>query len=498
MKKLISIVSIISIFFLGWNPATLYAAEEEIQEEFIYSILIDRYNNGDHSNDEGVNTDDPLAYHGGDFQGIIDKLDDLVEVGVTTISLSPIMNNSEKGYHGYWVEDFYEVEEQFGTLEEFNLLIEEAHKRNIKVVMEFMANYVSPNHPFVQDSEKENWILDNQEIEGPKWTSGAKALNLDNTEVQEYITDVAKYWMEETDIDGLHFQAIDQIPIDFLEALTSQIREENPGFYLLGDTLITDENSEVILENTEIQVIDNPPLTEVMVETFSKVNQDVLNIYEVWESSNNQVPLLAMDDMYSKRFTQELAEGGRNALTAWKLALTYMFTTPGIPSIYQGSEIPMYGANAEEAQQLVRFNSGDSDLQEFYHQISSLRKQFPALQFGDFELVGSSNAMSVFRRSYNGETFYIAINNSSESQDLAVTNLDSGLQLRGYLGDNLVRENDEGVYRIGLARETAEVYHVQPNTGLNWTFISFVGGVFLIFIVGVIYLSMKQRKREIG
>lgn len=164
--------------------------------------------------------------------------------------------------------------------------------------------------------------------------------------------------------------------------------------------------------------------------------------------------------------------------------------------IFQGSEIPMYGEDAVAAQNLVQFNSGDSDLQEFFHKISSLRSQFRALQYGDFELVDTSNAMSVFRRSYEGDTLYIAINNSSTSQDITVSGIEPGMQLRGYLEDNLVRADDNGDYRIGLPRESVEVFHLQPDKGLNWGFISFIFGTLLLFIVGVIYLSRKQKKRE--
>ncbi|RKQ31318.1 alpha-amlyase [Oceanobacillus halophilus] len=482
------------IFFLGTNLSILVSAEEKVQEEVIYNVLIDRYNNRNHQIDQQVDVENPLKYHGGDFEGIINKLDDLKELGVTTISLSPIMANADDGYHGYWIEDFYKIEEQFGTMEDFQLLVEEAHNRNMKIIIEFVTKYVAESHPIVNEAEKD-WFTD-QEQSGPDWLDHTASLNLENEEVKSYMMDVADYWINETDIDGYLLHGVDRVPMEFLTELTEHIQANNPNFYLLGDTLITDENNQEILENTTLQAIENRSIATVMSDVFSMPDNEVSEIYDVWKENESTSSLLYVDDMYTKRFTQKFSENGRNSLTVWKLALTYMFTTPGTPMIFQGSEIPMYGGNAHEAQQLVQFNSGEDELQEYYQKISSLRQHFPALEHGDFELVGSSGAMSVFRRSYEGETVFIAINNSSESKEVSLTDIESGMQLRGYLGDNTVRENQDGVYRLGLARETAEVYTVGPNTGLNWGFISFVGGVFVLFIFAVIYLSRKQKKQE--
>ncbi|MFD1169164.1 MULTISPECIES: alpha-amylase family glycosyl hydrolase [Bacillaceae] len=495
MKKIRMLFLIAGVFLLSNENTLLYADERQIQEEVIYHILIDRYNNGDHSMDSNVDVNDPYAYHGGDFQGIITKLDDLQELGITTLSLSPIMANADKGYHGYWIEDFYQLEEQFGTMEDFQLLVKEAHKRGMKVVIEFVTQFIAPTNPIVQDTEKADWVKE-QELSGPEWINNTVQLNLQNEEVQQYLMDVADFWMAETEIDGFNIHAVDQMPVSFLQKLTEHIKSIHSNFYLIGDILETNENSQKILDSTGIQVIENTALNQTMRETFSKEDKEVSAIYNVWEESGNQLPILYMDDMYSKRFTQEFSENGRNSLTAWKLALTYMYTTPGVPMIFQGSEIPMYGEDAVAAQNLVQFNSGDSDLQEFFHKISSLRSQFRALQYGDFELVDTSNAMSVFRRSYEGDTLYIAINNSSTSQDITVSGIEPGMQLRGYLEDNLVRADDNGDYRIGLPRESVEVFHLQPDKGLNWGFISFICGTLLLFIVGVIYLSRKQKKRE--
>lgn len=91
---------------------------------------------------------------------------------------------------------------------------------------------------------------------------------------------------------------------------------------------------------------------------------------------------------------------------------------------------------------------------------------------------------------------YIAINNDETSRQLDITDIEPGMQLVGYLGDHIFREIEDGVYRIGLPRESAEVFSIQPDQGMNWGLILFAGGIFIIFVVSVIVLSLKQKKQE--
>src|SRR5699024_6015827 len=119
MKKFYAITIVTILLFIGLYPAKSDAQlDPELTDEIIYDIMIDRFNNGRQAASDQVDIDDPYTYNGGDIKGVTMMLDTLEEYGFTTINLSPIMENAEKGYHGYWVEDFYAVEEEFGTLED--------------------------------------------------------------------------------------------------------------------------------------------------------------------------------------------------------------------------------------------------------------------------------------------------------------------------------------------------------------------------------------------
>lgn len=495
MKRLLFIPMIFSLSLVMTN-VVVAAEEETIHSEIFYNILVDRFSNMDGSQTKQVDLEDPYAYHGGDLKGITKKLDFLSGLGYTSIVLSPIMANAPDGYHGYWIEDYYKVDEQFGTMKDLKKLVKEAHKLDMKVILEFVPNYVSQTHPILKDDSKKDWIKDENHVKSSQWLDQVAVLNQSNPEVQAFLTDVADYWIEKANIDGYEFHAAEQTNKTFLKELTAHINKKYPDFYMIADILNPEDYTGSLKKNTHIQLVENNTLYEPMTSVFSKAGKKVSTIYESWVENGKKKGLNYVDNKYTERFTRKATDNGRSALTTWKLMLTYLYTAPGVPMIYQGSEIPMGGGEFPANQRLVQFNSGQQDLKDYIVQMAALRSKFPALQKGDYELLGSRGAMSVFKRSYEGESIYIAINNDVETRSVSIDGIDTDKMLKGLIHDNLVRDNEQGEFRIGLERETAEIYVVQEDKGLNWVFISMVLGIFIVFIAMIIYLSRKQRKRE--
>ncbi|QKY68562.1 alpha-amylase family glycosyl hydrolase [Lentibacillus sp. CBA3610] len=497
MKRLLLSIIFVMILFVSFSQ-TAFAAEQEtaINSEIGYHILVDRFNNGDSSRDEQVDLEDPFAYHGGDLQGVTDQLDHLQDFGYTTLVLSPIMENAPNGYHGYWIEDFYQVDDQFGTMEDLQELVDEAHSRDMKVVLEFVTNYVSETHPITKDPDRNDWLKENDGPESLQWMNSTVMLDQTNSDVQNFIKDVADYWIDETNIDGFKLHAADQANQEFLDELTADIHENNPDFYLLGDILDGESYTGDLTEDTAIQAADSNELYTPMTEVFAEAGTPLTQIHETLQNNDMQGGLNYLDNPYTERFTNKLLENGRKPLTGWQLALTYLYTAPGAPMIYQGSEIPMGGGSFPENQQLVNWNSGDEELEEFTNRMAALRAEFPVLQHGDYALVDSSGAMSLFKRSYDGNAMYIAINNDTQSQVTQVDDISADKQMRGLLEDDIVRDNGNGQFTIGLPRESAEVYIVEDNTGLNWFVIAPIAAIFIVFVAGIIYLTRKQKKRE--
>lgn len=495
MKRLFFVCFIIPLLFVSTIPSTTMAEEDRtVQQEKIFDILVDRYSNGDTSIDNDTDVDDPYTFHGGDLKGITDKLDDIEELGFSAISLSPIMQNSPGGYHGYWVEDFYKVDKHFGTMEDFKHLIDEAHKRDIKVILEMVTNYVGETNDIVTDNP--DWLDGQATDENIPWMEDVNVLDQSNASVAEYLTDVSDYWMDETDIDGFKLHAADEADEGFIQDLTTHIKEKDADFLLMADILNPDNSIDFLLDEESIDLVEDTDLYKAMTETFKKPDQSVEELYKVWEENATDKSLLYVDNKYTKRFTQQFVENGRSPLTVWKMALTFMYTAPGAPYVYQGSNIPMYGEGFPENQDLVQFTMEDDDLAEFYHRISSLHDEFPAITEGDYQLVDSDGAMSVFKRETDDDIVYIAINNDSEGKGVKVDGLNPGDQLRGVLEDDIIRESDDGTFRISLPRESADVFIVEPDTGLNWPFIILIGGVFLLFPILVLSVSIKQKRKK--
>ncbi|MCL2824040.1 MAG: alpha-amylase family glycosyl hydrolase, partial [Polyangiaceae bacterium] len=120
---------------------------DDWRDEIIYQILVDRFANGDRSNDYNIVPHDPAKYHGGDWKGIEDRLDYIQALGVTTLWISPVVKNVESdagidGYHGYWAQDFTKTNPHFGDLAALRSMVDAAHARKIKVILDIVTNHV--------------------------------------------------------------------------------------------------------------------------------------------------------------------------------------------------------------------------------------------------------------------------------------------------------------------------------------------------------------------
>lgn len=498
MKRLVAISMIGALFFFMMQPSSAPTAnlqERTFQDEIIYDILVDRFNNGRQAPSEQVDLDDPYAYHGGDINGVTKMLDSLMEHGFTTVSLSPIMKNAPQGYHGYWIEDFFEVEEEFGTFEDVQELIEEAHERDIKVMLELVINYVAKTSPLVE--EHPDWF---QEVkveatDSTYWLEDVYKFDHQNEEVQQFLLDVATYWQEEAGVDGFVIHAAEEADVSFLERLVTELKETDPNFYVIAKSLQGDGDLSTVHAIEQIDAVANETLFHAFNDVLVKPDEPVSILVEKSEQLEDNRYVNYVDNKHVARFSNNFAEEGRNMETTWKLALSYLYLMPGVPIVYQGSEVPMYGPGFPENQMFVDFVSANPDLKKVFERASALREQFPAFVYGDFEVVAENEGMSLIKRSYDEETVYLAINNDGHSRTVTIDGIDESMQLKGLLHDDTVRANDDGEFLIGMERESVEVFIIQPNVGFNWGFISFIGIVFLTFIGAIIYLSRKQKKR---
>jgi glycosidase len=504
MRKRTFAILVISFFlFSVLRVEATDTKKDTWRKETIYYLMVDRFNNGDFENDFTVQAGDPKSYHGGDFEGIILQLDYIKDMGFTTIALSPIFDNEENGYHGYWIKDFYKVEEHFGSLATFKKLVNEAHKRDMKVMIDFVGNSVGPNHPWVKDASKQDWFqkttVDGKSEPEKSWTVDLPNLNLENSEVKTYLIDVAKWWVKETKIDGYKLENMQHPPSDFLDELSQEVKKINPEFFLLGDVKasIPDEVKPYMYKDMD-GLLDYPSSKELR-SVFAKPDQSMSGVFSLKDTYEelSDTPIMLgtfMDNQWSERFTRGAVQNNLHPGARWKLALTYLYTTPGIPIVYYGSEIALDGGLGDDNLRQMDFRT-DKELVEYITKLGNLRNQLPSLTNGTFELLYDKDGMTVFKREFEGETSVIAINNTSKSQNITLSEeqVKGDKELRGLLNEDLVKSKN-GEYALILDRDLAEVYYLANKSGLNLPLISAVTAVYIAF-AAFVYLLIKRRKR---
>lgn len=499
MMKRFMITSVVALLLFSTVPFSVKADNRTtLPEQVIYDILVDRFNNGRQAPSEQVDIEDHSTYNGGDIEGVTKMLGQLEEHGFTTVSLSPIMANAERGYHGYWVEDFYEVEEEFGTMDDVKNLVSKAHDKGMKVILELPLNYIAKSSPLVEGADKQDWFKENEvePIDATKWLDDVYVFDQENEAVQDYLLDVATFWMEETKIDGIKLHAADQSSPGFLTMLTEELKKKDPNFYFIATTLQGDADVSSLIDNPNIDAIANEQFYKNMNEVFMQPDEPVSKVFEQTILTEDFRDLLYVDNLNTPRFSNNFGENGRNRVTAWKLALAYLYLTPGVPIVYQGSEVPMFGPGYPENQYFVEFTSADPEVGKIFEQMSAMRKQFPQFTYGDIEQVAVNEGLSLIKRTYDDKSVYVAINNDSESRVVKIDEVNPEFQLRGLLHDDTIRANEDGEFLIGMERESVEVFIIQAKTGFNWNFIGFVAGVFVVFIGAIIFLTVKQKRRE--
>ncbi len=258
MKRYLGLVTLflfLASFVFSGTPSPNW------EDQIIYFVMIDRFANGDTSND--VLTDSGIEsgivnskYNGGDIQGLIDQLDYIKELGATAIWVTPPVANqwwdgsvNYGGYHGYWARDFKKVEEHFGDVELYKKFVEEAHKRGMYVIQDIVANHTGNfliykngryflNNQSVPTNKPDQYPFNMNDYNDPEqrklnvyhWPSEIKNPNQYNTEfsqlddlntenplVIEALKDSYTFWIEEADIDGFRIDTAIYVPNEFWE-----------------------------------------------------------------------------------------------------------------------------------------------------------------------------------------------------------------------------------------------------------------------------------------
>ena len=241
---------------------------KDFHSQILYSLMIDRFNNGNKENDWKLNSPevlDKVDYQGGDIAGITSKIEDgfFTDLGVTTIWISPITQNPYdawgqnhnpdtkfSGYHGYWPIYSTVVDKRFGTDEELRSMLSTAHGQELNVILDYVANHLHINSPVLQahpDWTTELMLPDGRKNIG-QWDGETRlttwfdehipTLDLERYEVCDPMTDSALHWVRNFDFDGFRHDACKHIPLDYWRMLTHKMKSSMPDreLWQIGET----------------------------------------------------------------------------------------------------------------------------------------------------------------------------------------------------------------------------------------------------------------------
>lgn len=455
-----------------------------LHDQIIYSMMIDRFYNGDTTNDSPVVHDSlfkPANYNGGDLAGIIKKIEEgyFDKLGINTLWISPIVDNTNNayreypaphrwytGYHGYWPVSSTKVEEHFGDMNLARELVEVAHQRRINILLDFVSNHIHMEHPFWK--EHRNWF---GVLELP---DGRKNLRLWDEyrlttwfepympsfdyigayDALEFMTDNAVWWLNVTGADGFRHDAVKHVPNEFWRMLTKKLKRnielpKKKKIYQIGETFGGIDLIASYVSNGQLNAQFNFNLYDVAIPTFldenasfKLVDYQMLKSFQVFGYNNLMGNIM---DSHDKIRYMAYADGdleindGRAGEIGWtnppqvdnpgsyeklKVYLAYLLTIPGVPIIYYGDEIGMTGAADPDNRRMMRF---DDELNEYEKQtlkdVSNLihiRKNHPALRYGDFLTLQADENIYAYIRSDMNERILTVVNKNSNPADITI------------------------------------------------------------------------------
>ena len=473
--KWIAIVTSIVLITSLVQPAT---AEEtgDFSKESIYDLLVDRYFNQDILNDYEADARDINSFSGGDFSGVIQEMNRIQDMGFTILSIGPVFASST--YDGKAVLDYRQFERHFGTEEEFVQLVEAAHDRDMKLMIDLPTQSLDENH--VWFSENPEWFEENED--------GTVALETSNPEVRDALIQEFTAFVGNFDIDALRLQDAASLDADFIREFSQEIKTVR-DIYIIGDEE---------MEPTEgLDAVVMPGAEDILRSSYRNFDQESERLPALLEESAGQI--IQVDSLKGPRFTSDVVEERGFPPTRWKLLLTQMFTMPGVPNIQYGSEIAMSGDALPEAHQILDIGV-EAELNDHIESLNTLRNSSSALRSGKVEILLEEDGWLVYERSNEEETWIIVINNSSSTKNFIVSEerIGSDMQMRGLFENDMVRQADNGTYRITMNRETSETFHVTEERGFNMAYIATLAAMYLIFLafVWLVWRKGKQRKAD--
>jgi glycosidase len=460
--------------------------------DVVYLLMPDRFANGNPDNDshsettEKANRNLPGGRHGGDIAGIINNLDYIKELGATAVWPTPLCedNDAAYSYHGYGQSDVYKIDPRYGTNEEYLKMSAELHQRGMKNIMDYVTNHWGWNHWMLKDLPTYNWIhqfpgfaqsnyrmttqfdtnvsqIDTKYCMDGWFVKSMPDLNQANPLVLNYLTQNAIWWIEYADLDGLRVDTYSYNDKDGISKWTKAITDEYPNFNIVGEVWMHDQAQMAYWQkDSKIGAIQNynsylpsvmdftmhDAISSVFNEDNASWDKGLIKVYEnltndfLYPNTNNLLVFAENHD------TNRFNEIYKNDLSKYKMAMTLLATTRGIPQIYYGSEIGMAGNKDKLGDAAIRQDfpggwksdaknaftkNGRTAEQQAYFDFTSKvfqwRKNKEVIHTGNLKHYIPENNVYVYFRYNTNESIMVVLNNNTEKQKIRVNRLSESL-----------------------------------------------------------------------
>ncbi len=456
-------------FVFPWmNPADIAVTPAWVNETVWYQIFPERFCNGDPSNDpEGTlpwrtrGSVTNQEFFGGDLQGIIDKLDYIKGLGVSGLYLTPI--NEAPSSHKYDTTDYTKIDPHFGTEETMTALVREAHERGIRVMLDGVFNHSGEYFASWLDVKEKgpqsaywDWFMIN---EWPFREEGGCArakqyytfafsdrmpkLNTNNPAVRRYLIDVCENWVKNYDVDGIRLDVANEISHTFCKELRARLKAVKPDIYILGEIW---HDAMPWLRGDEFDAVMNYPLGESIKDFWidkSLTNEDfeytINRCYTGYMQQTNDVLFNLLDSHDTKRLRSDVKN-----LDEYFQQLAVLFTMPGSPCIYYGTEIAMEGGHDPDCRRCMPWEDIESGVYDeriaIVRSLLQLRQKEPLLRSRNFHFPNKINRPRVIEFNKIGWLDnYVEVIINCEEEDVEIAREGEILFARHYIDTTLLR-----------------------------------------------------------
>ncbi|MCB9397652.1 MAG: alpha-amylase [Acidobacteria bacterium] len=413
-------------------------SSQDWADEVLYFVIVDRFADGDLSNNIKVDLDGKGAFHGGDLRGLTQKLPYLSELGITALWITPLVKNIDDytdaigfpdwAYHGYWADDFTRLDPRFGTESDLRELIEKAHQRGIKVLLDVVYNHAGYGSHYIQDPATKAWLRYGSACGEDDLTSciaGLPDFRTEDAQVRDYLINAQLHWAKSFDLDGFRLDTVKHVDHPFWSENRKRLREElQRPFFLVGEVWggsyqvcdpwferdEMDAGFDFTFAGNVISFVQGRGRTIAFSRYLQKRHQIRAGYQMAHYLSSHDVP---------GAFYQLKGDKKR-----FQMCVALQLSTLGIPVIYYGEEVARIGGDWPDNRSDMPWGDNqtlpgkalpqDTDMFDFYRHWIALRKAHPALMVGTYRELSTDGDVLVFERQdpESGERVWVAANRS--------------------------------------------------------------------------------------